>query len=122
MSGPLAVARAAWGADIPDWVEALAQACAAASQARVAARIGRHPSLVSQVLHGRYPGDLAGVEELVRGAFMRATLDCPAMGEIATDQCQKWRDRTRAFSGHNAQRVAMYRACIRCPVNVRRST
>jgi hypothetical protein len=120
MSGPVAVARAAWGADIPDWVEALAEASAATSQSKVAARIGRHASLVSQVLHGKYLGDLDAVEELVRGAFMQATVDCPALGEIATDQCQKWRDKARDFSGRNSQRVRMYRACTRCPVNARK--
>lgn len=45
------------------------------------------------------------------------------MVEIVRDiyeGCQKWRDKARAFSGYNAQRVLMYRACIRCKVNARK--
>ncbi|WPY94702.1 hypothetical protein T8T21_00825 [Limimaricola variabilis] len=110
-------ARSAWGADLPDWVLELAQECARTSQSRTAARLGRSGSLVSAVLRRKYEGNMAAVEELVRGALMRAVVDCPALGELPTNECQLWRKRSRAFSGHNALRVRMYRACTRCPLN-----
>ena len=115
MSAALETARQAWGNDLPDWVEALANACAFESQAKAAGRINRSPSVVSQVLRRKYPGDMAGVEDAVRGAWMGAQVTCPALGSIATDVCQKWRTKARTFSNTNAQRVQMFKACQRCP-------
>jgi hypothetical protein len=119
MSGPVEKARAAWGEAMPDWVEALARACAASSQAKVARRLDRSDALVSDVLGKRYRGNMAAVEETVRGVLMDATVDCPALGLLPSHECQTWRQRARAFSGHNALRVQMYRACARCPRNRR---
>lgn len=117
MTGPLDTIRTEWGGAAPDWVVRLAQECEATSQARVATRLDRSSSLISNVLHKKYPGDMASVEDLVRGAFMASVVNCPALGEIATDMCQGWRKKTRTFAGHNALRVTMYRACNRCPRN-----
>lgn len=119
--GPLERAAAAWGASLPDWVAALARACAATSQAQVARRLGRSASLVSDVFGNRYRGNLEAVEEIVRGALMGQTVDCPALGELPANECRQWRERARTFSGHNALRVQMYRACARCPRNRRES-
>ena len=116
MSGPVDIARAAWGGDVPDWVLALAEACAATSQNRVAQRLERSASLVSTVLRNKYAGDLDAVEERVRGVFMQATVACPVLGDLATDECQRWRSRAHKLEGHNTRRVQMYRACRRCPV------
>lgn len=119
MSGPMDIARGAWGAALPDWVERLARECAEASQVSVAAAIGRSPALVSQVLRRKYPGDLGAVEEAVRGAFMGAQVTCPALGPIATHECQDWQRKARRFVNVNALRVRMYRACHHCPRNAR---
>lgn len=114
---PLARAKAAWGEAMPDWVERLALACEASSQARVATQLNRSPALVSNVLTNRYAGNLAAVEEVVRGVFMAAHVACPALGEIASSTCQDWRRQSHKMHTHNAQRVAMFRACNRCPIN-----
>jgi len=119
MSGPLDIARLAWGDRMPEWVETLARECAAHSQVNVANEIGRSPALVSQVLRRKYPGDLAAVEEAVRGAFMGAQVTCPALGPIATNECQEWQRKSRRFVNVNAHRVRMYRACHQCPRNAR---
>ena len=117
MSGPVAIAQAAWGNDLPDWVLALAEACAASSQNRVAQALDRSPSLVSNVLRRKYPGDMAAVEERVRGVYMHAVVACPVLGDLSTDQCQVWRRRSHTLHGHNTRRVQMFKACNRCPVN-----
>lgn len=39
-TNPVATAEAHWGADMPDWIRALAEACAETSQNKVATRIG----------------------------------------------------------------------------------
>lgn len=117
MSELVDTTREAWGGQMPDWVEALARVCAASSQSRVAREMGRSASLVSMVLRARYPGDLEAVEDLVRGRYMNGKVACPAHGELPTHLCRLWRDRSKNFSGHNAEWVRMHRACSRCPRN-----
>ena len=119
MSGPVIIAERAWGKDLPDWVLALANACAATSQNRVAQDLDRSASLVSNVLRRKYPGDMAAIEERVRGVYMRAVVQCPVLGDLPTDRCQMWRKRSRRLEGHNTQRVQMFKACNRCPVNTK---
>ena len=115
MTRPVERARAAWGESVPDWVLELARQCEATSQNKVAARLNRSASLVSHVLRNDYPGDLAAVEEVVRGVFMDRTLDCPALGTIPTNICADWRLKARSFVNVNSERVRMFRACNACP-------
>ncbi|MBD3738606.1 MAG: hypothetical protein EP320_00640 [Rhodobacteraceae bacterium] len=115
MSGPVETARAAWGPDIPSWVLVLARECEASSQNKVAARIRRSSSLVSAVLRAKYKGDIGAVEDLVRGVFEKARVQCPQLGQIATNVCRDWQLKGRSFSNVNSERVRMYRACKICP-------
>lgn len=117
MSSPVDIARAAWGAEVPDWILRLAQECAASTQRRVAEQLGRSAGLISQVLRNKYPGDMASIEDAVRGAFMNATVDCPALGNLPTDECQAWRKKARSGVRTNALRVRMINACLKCPRN-----
>jgi hypothetical protein len=113
----LAKARAAWGDPLPDWIERLAQECQSSSQRLVGERLGRSAGLISQVLANKYPGNLAAIEEAVRGAYLAASVNCPALGQLPVDECQSWRRKARKFVNVNSQRVAMYRACSSCPRN-----
>ncbi len=113
----LETARSAWGAAMPDWIEVLAARCDRASQARVAAELGRSASLVNQVLKARYKGDLSAVEDRVRGRFMDGRQTCPALGTIRLDECQDWRQKARRFVNTNTLRVRMFQACGECPIN-----
>lgn len=115
MSGPVEKARAAWGADIPDWVDGLAKACAASSQNRVAKRMNRSASLVSAVLANTYKGSLEAVEEVYRGVFETATVACPSLGTIPSNICRDWQLKAVRFVNVNSERVRMYRACNSCP-------
>ena len=117
MTGPVQIAQEAWGPAIPDWVARLAAECEATSQNAVAKRLSRSASLISNVLHAKYPGDMDAVEDIVRGALMKATISCPVLGDLPTHICLSWREKAKHFSGHNALRVSMYRACIHCPRN-----
>lgn len=112
----LAAARAAWaarGREIPDWVEELARQVDLASQNAVAARIKRSASLVSTVLSCSYAGSYAACEDVVRGVYMAGTVECPQLGTIPSSDCRDWQ--RRPFLNTNSQRVAMFRACARCP-------
>lgn len=117
MTGPLHIARAAWGVDIPDWIEALALECEHSSQNKVAAKLDRSGALVSQVLRNKYPGDLIGLEERFRAEFQDAGVDCPVLGQIALTACLDWRRKARNFQNTNGLRVRMFRACAACPKN-----
>lgn len=102
-----------WGgglpARVPDWVMILAETCDATSRAKVAARLGYSPGVVSQVLNGSYKGDLARVEGVVRGALLAETVMCPVVDEIARDVCLENQKRTPPFT--SAMRARLYRAC-----------
>lgn len=115
MSGPVEIAREAWGEDLPDWVAALARECAATSQNKVAARLGRSAALVSQVLRRKYAADLAGVEQVFRGVFEHLTVECPSLGTIPANVCRDWQLKAARFVNVNSERVRMYRACNSCP-------
>lgn len=115
MSGPVEIAREAWGDDLPDWVAALARECAATSQSKVAARLGRSAALVSQVLRRKYAADLAGVEQVFRGVFEHLTVECPSLGTIPANVCRDWQLKAVRFVNVNSERVRMYRACNSCP-------
>lgn len=117
MKTPLDIARAAWGDPPPDWVERLAIECGTSTQRRVADQLGRSAGLVSQVLRNKYPGDMAAIEDAVRGVWMGASVACPALGTISTAECQMWRARSRRLVNTNSLRVRMFRACNACPRN-----
>lgn len=116
MTTPVEIARAAWGEHMPDWVEGLARECAASNQTRVATRMGRSPSLISQLLRNKYPGDLDGLKETFNAVFRNSKVDCPALGEISTVLCRDWRDKARAYQNTSFTRVRMFRACHACPL------
>lgn len=107
-------ARAAWGGDVPDWVAALAAACEARSQGLVAARVGYSAAAVSQVLGGKYRGDLGRVEAAVRGALMGEEVECPVLGWIGRDQCMREQRRAAGSSRGDPVRRALAKACPGC--------
>jgi hypothetical protein len=110
----------AWGEPVPDWVAILAERCDVMSQRRVASILQVSVAMVSTVLRNKYQGDMPGIENSVRGAFMNAMVICPVLGEIPTNDCQFWQRKSAKFVNINAQRVMMFRACSRCPKNIHR--
>ncbi|WP_226341230.1 hypothetical protein [Gemmobacter serpentinus] len=102
---------------MPDYVRCLADECALTSQNKVALRLGRSAALVSCVLRNKYKGDMAAVEDLVRGQFMSATIRCPALGEISTAVCRGWMTLAKTYSNETSERVRMNRACRACARN-----
>ena len=108
-------ARDAWGEALPDWVAALAEACEASSQNMVAKDLGYTAGALSAVIGNKYAASTAQIEATVRGALMRETLSCPALGEIGKDVCARWRKLAPTFMNTNSQRITMHRACNQCP-------
>ncbi|MGK7664230.1 MULTISPECIES: hypothetical protein [unclassified Marinovum] len=111
----LFIAREAWGYPLPDWIEVVAEQCMKMPQARVASRIGYSPAVVSQILRNRYKGNVAAIEDAVRGAWMGATVNCPVVGSMRTDVCRDWQRKAKDFKPTNSNRARMYWACASCP-------
>lgn len=112
---PIDIARAAWGADMPDWIGVVAEKCATMTQRQVAERLGYSAGMVNQLLRAKYKGNLAAIEDAVRGAWMGQTVVCPVMGTIPSDTCQAWMRKARQFVPTSNNRVRMFRACNACP-------
>lgn len=108
------IARAAWGV-IPDWIEALIAACDAegASQSKVAKRLGRSPSVISQAMRREYSGDMADLEERVRSVICVHQVKCPALDWISSADCWAWRQKAKEL--HSPIHVRMFRQCRKCP-------
>ena len=114
MSTPLETARAAWGDALPDWVEIMAVECGKTSQRIVSEKLGRSTAVISQVLSRKYPADMKRIEERVRGVFLEAVVECPALGDVPLQQCQDWREKAKDFAPGNPLRRQMFRACNKC--------
>lgn len=111
-------AALAWGEPVPDWVGELARLADVEGLAGAGKRVGYSPSAISVVLSGKYKGDVDRVAEMVRGALMAETVDCPVLGEIGRDRClTEQKEPFRATSRHRAQ---LFHACKTCP-NARRN-
>jgi hypothetical protein len=115
MSGPLERAKAAWGDEMPDWVQALALACERSSQNRVSKALDRSATIISQVLTRTYAASMDRIEDRVRGVYLNGSVECPEKGELPLQDCQDWREKARTFAMGNPQRTQMFRACRKCP-------
>ncbi|MCF1744652.1 transcriptional regulator [Paradevosia shaoguanensis] len=107
-------ANRAHGNAMPEWIGELARLVDASGLKEAARRLGYSTATLSQVCNGKYLGDLAKVGEVVRGALMAETVDCPVLGEIGRDRCLHEQDEPfRATSSYRAQ---LYQACRHsCP-------
>ena len=104
-----AKARAAWGDALPDWIEAIADEATRTTASAVAARLGYSAPVISEVLANRYRGDVAGVEQAVRGVYLGAVVACPVLGELGTMRCRE--EQAKPFMATSSVRTRLYRAC-----------
>lgn len=106
-------ASAAWGNSIPDWIVELVSVADADGLAGAEKRVGYSRSALSTIIAGKYKGDLDRVEQVVRGALMSETVDCPVLGVLGRDRCLEWQ--TKPFAPTSSHRMTMRRACKTCP-------
>ncbi len=85
------------------------------SQARVAKMLGYSSATISQILSGKYQGELDNFLTKVEEIFGTRDVACPVSGTIPLNECV--RERRTPFSTSNPRRVQMYRACLKCPFN-----
>lgn len=101
--------KARLGAATPDWLAELAQIADARGLKFVADELDYSRSTISQVISGKYPGDLNRVEQLVRGAFMGLTVQCPVLGEVGRDRCLS--EQKKPFMATSAMRAQLFHSC-----------
>lgn len=106
----------------PMYERRLVKECDGSSQNKVATRLGISAAAVSQVIRKSYLGSYDNVAMRVREIYMDGDIDCPAIGEIASEICLHWRDEIRRGTSSDPQRVLMTRFCRKCPRNMPRST
>lgn len=82
------------------------------SQSKVAEDLGVSPAVVNNLLKDRYPGDVAGMADRIRGQYMAETVSCPVLGTLGRRHCLDYQARPLVFT--NSQRSALYRACKVC--------
>ncbi len=105
----LATARKAWGDDLPDWIEVLANEANRRTQRSAAGRLGYTGAVLSAVFAKKYKGNMANVEARTRGALMGLTVVCPVVGEISRDRCLD--EQKMGLTGASSLRARIYRAC-----------
>ena len=98
------------------WLEVLKTECQKTSQRKVGNKLRQHqtdgfPSgtVINQALKGKYPGRLDRLQALVEGIYMSASVACPVMGDIPSDQCIHYQGRD--FAATNPTRVRLHQAC-----------
>ncbi|APE43628.1 hypothetical protein BOO69_09535 [Sulfitobacter alexandrii] len=116
MSPRMDMAQECWGV-LPDWVEALVNACDAdgSSQNKVARRLKFSATVISQVLRNEYKGSLGNIERRVRAIYAPGTVQCPALGPISSEDCLTWQDDAGELRSSAPMTVRMFRACRKCP-------
>lgn len=112
----LSKARTAWGAELPDWVAALATACDRSNQRAVGDQLGRSSGYVSRIINHNYAGSYEEAEQLVRSRLNGERIRCPVWdSEILLSACRRYR-RYRGIA-HNQMLRTYAAACPTCPNN-----
>ena len=107
-------AQKAWGDCLPDFVQALAEACDKSSQRQVGRNLGLSCAAVNLLINNRYhPRPYAYVKERIRKGLMVENVFCPVLSEIPRLRCLE--EQRAPFSSNNPLRLSLYRACPSCP-------
>lgn len=103
----------------PDAMKLLVDKTAQLGQAEVARRLGVSAAAVSQILSGKYNAAPDAILTRVIEVFGGLLVECPVLGKIPLGRCAE--KRKLPFAATNPQRIALYRACQKCPQNGGRS-
>jgi hypothetical protein len=100
----------AWGPHMPDWIDALANACDRSSQRKVAALLGVSPAVINLLINNKYaPRSHVEMEERVRNKLMvQPSPLCPVQGIITRQRCLEDQAKPLVI---NPLSVQLYRAC-----------
>lgn len=100
----------------PDAMQLLKEKVAELGQAEVGRRLGYSSgSIISQILSGTYKGAPDNVLNRVIEVFGGLSVECPVLGGISLALCSD--ERKKPFAATSHQRVALWKACQKCPQN-----
>ncbi|MBW4056962.1 MAG: helix-turn-helix transcriptional regulator [Proteobacteria bacterium] len=99
----------------PDAMKLLIDKSAELGQAEVARRLGLSGAAISQILSGKYNAAPDAILSRVIEVFGGLSVECPVLGQIPMARCAE--KRKLPFAATNPQRVALFRACQKCPQN-----
>ncbi len=87
-------------------------------QVRAARELGFSPSLVSQYLKGKYPGNVSKVEERIVRLYREDFVQCPVMGAIEPGECAETYNRAVRIGAKagNPTTCRLYVACRQCSI------
>ncbi|WP_345858693.1 helix-turn-helix transcriptional regulator [Shewanella algae] len=91
------------------WLDVMAEQAQLNGQKVVAEKLHISRTTVSQVLSGKYPGDMERMQKLVEGAYMNHTVMCPVLGEIPLNECLANQKNTKTTG--SPIRIKLYRSC-----------
>lgn len=94
------------------WKEALKEACAEQSQAKIAKQLGYSSATISLFLKGTYKGSEKNLQEAVEKHLLKVTVICPILGEITKLECSYYQQ--KPFSCASRQSVEIFKACKNC--------
>lgn len=98
----------------PDVKDALAKAVARLkSQRLVGEQLNVSTAVISTLLKDKYAGNVATMEQRIRGQYMAETVVCPVLGNLSKRDCLDNQALPMAFT--NPVRAALGRACKSCP-------
>lgn len=105
----LAKATRAWGDAMPDWVQALVEACDQKKSLREVARtLEVSPASLSLIINAERRTS-AFVEKRVRNVLMTPIVTCPIMGTLPRAECLTLQK--SPFTAANPLAVQRFRAC-----------
>ena len=96
-----------------EWFDVLLQKVTELGRRQVETDTGLSKTTLSMVLNKKYNGSLENVGKRVAAAYIRTTVNCPVLGDIASQRCAA--EQQKPFSHSNPQRVRLFRACKTCP-------
>lgn len=103
-------AAAAWGKPLPDWINALAEACDETSLRKTAAKLAVSPAIVSLAVNAKRDRvKLDFIKTRVEATLMITMVPCPVLGIIGRKKCLQ--EQAADFSPTNPLRVQLFRAC-----------
>ena len=109
-------ARAAWAGEPPGFVLVLAELLGrdGATLRSVGDLVGYSPATLSEVLAGKYRGNLDAVRDRVEATMAGDKVVCPELGAIVHEQCRTWQDKSRRITVGHPLALTMRRACRAC--------
>ncbi|PMI33543.1 hypothetical protein BCT30_05065 [Enterovibrio norvegicus] len=91
------------------WLDELRKQVADTSLNSVANAMGVSKAMISQVLNGKYQGNMQRVQSLVESVYMGHTVVCPVLAEIPKHKCLAHQNAKHVGSTPNA--IRLWKAC-----------